>query len=105
MEPIRDNEKIDEKIKSLVLLLRENNVNTFASCQGGVGHVFELPTIRFFPNSWNESEERKRIVNILHDAGYYGYYIKSYHAYQNNTEEWKQEQYAFMEIELWNGSL
>lgn len=38
---------IDPGIRKAVSVLRENGVETFESCQGGEGHAFPEPTIRF----------------------------------------------------------
>jgi hypothetical protein len=39
--------KVDEVIKPAVKILLEHGFNTFESCQGGEGHAFTEPTIRF----------------------------------------------------------
>lgn len=38
---------LDEGIKAVVLVLRNNGVETIESCQGGDGHAFPEPTVRF----------------------------------------------------------
>lgn len=38
---------LDPGIRSYVLALREGGVETFESCQGGEGHAFPVPTVRF----------------------------------------------------------
>ena len=38
---------LDPRIKRTVLILREAGVETFASCQGGDGHPYSEPTVRF----------------------------------------------------------
>jgi len=38
---------LDPGIREAVLVLREDGVETFESCQGGPGHSFPVPTIRF----------------------------------------------------------
>lgn len=42
--PYRD---IDQEIRKAVRILHENGVETFESCQGGKGHAFFEPTVRF----------------------------------------------------------
>lgn len=37
----------DEGIRRYVLILRAAGIETFESCQGGAGHAFPEPTIRF----------------------------------------------------------
>jgi hypothetical protein len=39
---------LDPGIRDAVLVLRENGVETFESCQGGPGHTYPVPTIRFY---------------------------------------------------------
>jgi len=41
-------EGIDAGIRTIVDLLRLNGVETFESCEGGPGHCFHEPTVRFF---------------------------------------------------------
>jgi hypothetical protein len=41
-------QNIDKGILDYVKLLRENGVETFESCEGGKGHAFPEPTIRFY---------------------------------------------------------
>ncbi|SRR6266702_4757643 len=38
---------IDAGIKDAVLILRANGIETVESCQGGEGHAFAEPTVRF----------------------------------------------------------
>ncbi|MDH5573360.1 MAG: hypothetical protein OEY89_16475 [Gammaproteobacteria bacterium] len=39
---------IDAGIRNYVLILRSEGIETFESCEGGAGHVFAEPTVRFF---------------------------------------------------------
>jgi len=39
---------LDPGIRKAVLLLRQGGIETFESCQGGPGHAFHEPTVRFF---------------------------------------------------------
>ena len=39
---------LDRGIARYVNVLREEGVETFESCQGGTGHCFPEPTVRFF---------------------------------------------------------
>lgn len=39
---------LDEGIKHYVETLYENGIETFESCEGGEGHCFPEPTIRFY---------------------------------------------------------
>ena len=40
-------ERLDKGIGQAVLALRAAGIETFKSCEGGVGHAFPEPTIRF----------------------------------------------------------
>jgi len=39
---------LDAGIESAVHVLRAAGVETYESCEGGIGHVFAEPTVRFF---------------------------------------------------------
>jgi hypothetical protein len=39
--------RMDNGIREAVVLLREHGVETFESCEGGKGHAFSEPTVRF----------------------------------------------------------
>ena len=41
---------LDEGIRRYVLILRAQGIETFESCQGGEGHSFTEPTVRFHGN-------------------------------------------------------
>lgn len=43
---------LDPGIGPFVEILRRNGVETFESCQGGPGHSYPEPTIRFCGNGW-----------------------------------------------------
>lgn len=43
---------LDAGIRDAVLLLRASGVETFESCEGGDGHAFSEPTVRFHGDSW-----------------------------------------------------
>lgn len=43
---------IDIGIAVAVSILYKNGVETFESCQGGEGHAFPEPTVRFHGNAW-----------------------------------------------------
>lgn len=38
---------LDAGIEPYVMLLRKHGIETFESCQGGEGHCFKEPTVRF----------------------------------------------------------
>ena len=39
--------ELDPNISDIVLILIANGVETFASCEGGAGHTYLEPTVRF----------------------------------------------------------
>ena len=43
---------LDPGIRYAVLVLRRGGVETFESCEGGPGHSFPKPTIRFYGSAW-----------------------------------------------------
>lgn len=43
---------MDPGIRRAVLILRSAGVETFESCEGGAGHAFPDPTIRFDGDAW-----------------------------------------------------
>jgi len=45
-EPVTDM-PLDAGIRDYVLTLRSGGIETFESCEGGSGHVFPEPTVRF----------------------------------------------------------
>lgn len=38
---------IDGRIRDVVRILHDNGIETFESCEGGKGHAFHEPTVRF----------------------------------------------------------
>ena len=43
---------LDPGIANAVSVLRAAGVETFESCEGGAGHAFPVPTVRFHGDSW-----------------------------------------------------
>lgn len=43
---------LDPGIRYAVLILRAGGVETCESCEGGPGHAFPDPTVKFFGNAW-----------------------------------------------------
>jgi len=43
---------IDHGVRRYVLILRAEGIETFESCQGGDGHAYPEPTIRFHGNAF-----------------------------------------------------
>ena len=44
--------EIDPGIRRAVLVLRSAGIETFESCQGGLGHAFPDPTVKFHGSAW-----------------------------------------------------
>lgn len=55
-----DQDAIDKGILNEVLILRKHGVDTFESCEGGVGHCFPEPTIKFH----GDKNEGIRVAHI-----------------------------------------
>lgn len=87
-----DINNIDFEMREIVLLLRNHNVETVASCTGGEGHNFEAPTIRC--ESDNPRHDVQRIGNILRAAGYSRLYIKPCYTVDND--------FWLIEIQWWS---
>ena len=56
---------LDKSIKTAVEILQRDGVETFESCQGGNGHAYPEPTIRFH----GHKEEGFRAVAVALNAG------------------------------------
>jgi hypothetical protein len=56
---------LDPGIAQAVLALRQAGVETFESCEGGVGHAYPEPTVRFH----GEPGEGFRALGIAMQAG------------------------------------
>lgn len=57
---------LDEGIRAIVECLSAANVETFESCQGGVGHAYPEPTVRFH----GDRPEGYRALGIALCAGF-----------------------------------
>ena len=56
---------LDPEIRDIVLRLRQDGVETFESCQGGDGHAYPEPTVRFH----GEQPEGLRALSVAMYAG------------------------------------
>ena len=56
---------LDEGIREIVIRLVANGVETFESCEGGSGHAFREPTVRFE----GESSEGLRALSVALENG------------------------------------
>lgn len=57
---------LDEGIALPVRVLMESGAETFESCQGGNGHCFQYPTIRFF----GDKTEGYKAFDVLAKKGF-----------------------------------
>ncbi|MBL7810539.1 MAG: hypothetical protein JNN28_22135 [Saprospiraceae bacterium] len=44
---------LDEGIRDVVVLLNKYGFKTFESCEGGKGHCYDVPTVRFFGDEFD----------------------------------------------------
>lgn len=82
-----DLSKIDTEIREAVALLREQGVDTFASCSG---HGNNNPWIRCQPC------DPERLFHTLLGLGYDGFYVKEYRSGSVGLRV------LFTEVEFWN---
>jgi hypothetical protein len=52
-EPNEDFYYVDEGIRPAVQLLNSYGFETYESCEGGTGHAFDEPTVRFYGNEFD----------------------------------------------------
>lgn len=96
-------EPLDPGIAPIVELLRQNGIDTFASCEGGEGHMFSLPTVRIAPRDVNDMRsDIDQVAIVLSEAGFGGYYLKQVYAYQDDPFAWDNEGQHFIELEFWS---
>ncbi len=81
-EPVLDM-PLDAGIREYVLLLRSEGIETFESCEGGNGHVFPEPTIRFF----GESYEGYRAFSVATMYGMPVTNLRRYYSVSDNQLE------------------
>jgi hypothetical protein len=60
-----DPAELDAGIRAFVVALRSGGIETFESCEGGPGHAFPDPTIKFA----GEQQEGYRAVAVARDHG------------------------------------
>lgn len=66
---------LDAGIREAVLILQQNGVETFESCEGGKGHPFPEPTVRFH----GDGSEGFRALAIAQQHGL----LRRYYQIQN----------------------
>lgn len=62
---VDEDDQIDAGIRGVVAALRAGGVETFESCEGGVGHAYPEPTVRFMGGQG----EGFRAFSLALDAG------------------------------------
>src|SRR2546427_5238344 len=64
LTPLEATYPLDPLIAPMVVYLREHDVDTIESCQGGVGHKCPFPTI-LFKGDMNEVDRVRYLVSML----------------------------------------
>ncbi len=71
--------KLDAGVREAVLILRAAGVETFESCEGGSGHPFPEPTIRFHGDNF----EGFRALSVAQKNGLQVDQLRRYYQVQN----------------------
>jgi hypothetical protein len=75
----RRHESLDPKIRRVVRPLNENGIETFESCDGGTGHAFYEPTVRFF----GERSQGFKALSIAIEHGLRASELRRYYSIQD----------------------
>jgi len=70
---------LDDGIKHAVILLQQNGIETFETCEGGNGHAFSEPTIRFH----GDSSEGFRVLALAQKNGLQVDQLRRYYQVQD----------------------
>lgn len=70
---------VDAGIRREVLILANNGIDTFESCEGGPGHTFPDPTVRFCGGK----DEGLRAVRIALENGLRPAVLRQYYSIEN----------------------
>jgi hypothetical protein len=70
---------LDAGIREAVLILQQNGVETFESCEGGEGHPFPEPTVRFH----GDGSEGFRALAVAQQHGLRVDQLRRYYQIQN----------------------
>lgn len=70
---------LDAGIERAVVVLQKNGIETFESCEGGEGHAFAEPTVRFH----GDSSEGFRALAIAQQNGLRVDQLRRYYQIQN----------------------
>ena len=71
--------EVDEGIKPILRIFYEEGVETFESCQGGRGHCFPEPTVRFYGGA----HEGFRVLSIAIQYNLQPTKLRRYYAVNN----------------------
>ena len=80
---------LDPELLGVVTYLRQQGLQTIASCSGLEGHAFKYPMVRIINTSAEE------LFKVLDAGNYDGYYIKTW------VNCWHRDGEDFLEIEFW----
>lgn len=59
-------DNLDNGISAVVIFLNRHGIKTFESCEGGDGHAFAEPTVRFFGDEFDLCELNGFLVSEAH---------------------------------------
>src|SRR5262245_13107612 len=76
--------ELDPGIRELVEQLREAGFNTFASCEGGKGHVSIAPMVRLYPDRDINETEKRLTEFLLFEHLYSGFCTKQIRTHNSN---------------------
>lgn len=87
---------LDPGIRRVVVYLRAHGFRTFASCEGGDGHTYALPTVRLLPDLGQSPDgTRERLARCLAAAGFEAFWTACF--YFNQPSPFG----CFVQVELW----
>lgn len=94
--------KIDLLIKPLVIYLRSQGFRTFASCQGGKGHIGELPWVRMLPSQGRSGDQTCYWLSWVMSESSFGKkgFTTSVH-YEYGDLDRVLITHVFVELQLW----
>ena len=92
--PIED---LDDGIRELVIALNRDGLTTSASCEGGEGHAFELPTVVFETSDLETT--RREVSEWMTNHGVHGFTVNVKYLHQSSTTP---EDYSHVSVEIWS---
>jgi len=97
-----DYKSIDEGIRPAVKHFNQKGYPTIASCEGGEGHGFERPMIRFMPRGDSLEAYMGEIASEI-QGKVSGFTVSLKRYYTSEVKEAKDvPYYTFIEVEFWN---